>query len=212
MNAAKTRVIVMAKAPEPGQAKTRLIPALGAAGAARLAERLLEHAVDAALAAGIGEVVLACAPDTAHAAFAAQARRGVSLRPQGEGDLGQRMRRAFDDAFAAGTTHALLIGTDVPALDVATLHRARAALDAADGVFVPAFDGGYALIGLRRVEPSLFEALPWSSAAVMALTRERLAAAGLAHVELPPVHDIDEPADLQHLPAGWLQALTASRD
>jgi len=212
MNAEKTRVIVMAKAPEPGQAKTRLIPALGAHGAARLAERLLERAVDAAIDSGIGEVVLACAPDTAHAAFAAQARRGVALRAQGEGDLGLRMRRAFDDAFAAGATHAVLIGTDVPALDATTLRRARAALAAADAVFVPAFDGGYALIGLRRVEPSLFEGLPWSSAAVMALTRERLAAAGLVHVELPAVHDIDEPADLRHLPPGWLQALTASRD
>ena len=208
----RTHLIVMAKAPEPGQAKTRLIPALGAQGAARLAERLLERAVDTALDAAIGEVVLACAPDTAHAAFAAQERHGVSLRAQGRGDLGLRMRRAFDEAFAAGAVHALLIGTDVPALDAATLRRARAALAAADAVFVPAFDGGYALIGLRRVEPSLFEDLPWGSAAVMALTRERLAAAGLAHVELPPVHDIDEPTDLQHLPPGWLQALSASRD
>jgi rSAM/selenodomain-associated transferase 1 len=208
----RTRVIVMAKAPEPGQAKTRLIPALGAQGAARLAARLLERAVDAAIDSGISEVVLACAPDTAHAAFAAQARRGVSVRAQGEGDLGLRMRRAFDEAFAAGATHAVLVGTDVPSLDAGTLRRARAALATADAVFVPAFDGGYALIGLRRIEPLLFEGLPWSSAAVMALTRERLAAAGLSHVELPPVHDIDEPTDLQHLPPGWLQALTASRD
>jgi uncharacterized protein len=208
----RTRVIVMAKAPEPGQAKTRLIPALGAQGAARLAARLLERAVDAALESGIGKVVLACAPDAAHAAFAAQARRGVALRAQGEGDLGRRMRRAFDEAFSAGATHALLIGTDVPALDAATLRRECVARAAADAVFAPAFDGGYALIGLRRVEPSLFEGLPWSSAAVMALTRERLAAAGLAHVELPAVHDIDESADLQHLPPGWLQALSASRD
>ena len=210
----RTRLIVMAKAPEPGAVKTRLIPALGADGAARLAERLLERAVDAAIASRLGEVVLACAPDTAHPAFAVQeVRRGVMLHPQGEGDLGRRMQRAFDEAFASGVEGALLIGTDVPALDAATLRRAHEVLRAADAVFVPAHDGGYALIGLRRhAPPRLFDAMPWSTPAVMALTRERLAASGLSHAELPAVHDIDEPADLAHLPPGWMQDLALSRD
>lgn len=200
-----TQLIVMAKAPVPGLAKTRLIPALGADGAARLAARLLDHAMAQARAAQLGDVILACAPDALHAAFAAQARSlGTTLVPQGHGDLGARMHRLFVNAFGQGARRVVLFGTDVPTLDAALLRCADAALADADAVFAPAADGGYALVGLRRPAPSLFEAMPWSTAAVMATTRERLAQAGLRHVELPEVHDIDEPADLVHLPADWV--------
>jgi rSAM/selenodomain-associated transferase 1 len=201
----RSQLIVMAKAPVAGEAKTRLIPALGATGAASLAARLLERSMDTARAAAFDALVLACAPDTAHPAFVAQAQHGdVTLVPQGAGDLGLRMRRCFERAFAQGAARAVLIGTDVPELDAATLNTASEALATHDAVFAPAADGGYALIGLRRVTPSLFEAMPWSTAGVMTATRERLAAAGLRHIELPEVHDIDEPADLVHLPVGWV--------
>jgi uncharacterized protein len=194
------RVAVMAKAPVAGAVKTRLMPALGADGAARLAQRMLDHALDQARGAVLGEVVLACAPDTSHPAFVRQAERGgVRLVAQGEGDLGARMLRLF----APGES-VLLIGTDAPAIDAGVLRRAAAALADADAVFVPTADGGYALIGLRGPQPVLFDNMPWSTARVMALTRERLARAGLRHVELPTIHDIDEPADLAHLPAGWV--------
>jgi uncharacterized protein len=200
-----TQLIVMAKAPVPGFAKTRLIPALGADGAARLAARLLEHTLREARAARFDVVTIACAPDTTHAALAAQAQQGgVALVPQGAGDLGARMQRQFERAFAQGAARAIVIGTDAPALDAAMLRRAAAALAESDVVFVPAADGGYALIGLRRVVPTLFTDMPWSTSAVMAVTRERLSQAAMRHVELPVVHDIDDPADLVHLPPGWL--------
>ena len=83
------------------------------------------------------------------------------------------------------------------------LRAADAALTQHDAVFVPAADGGYALVGLTRPAPSLFTAMPWSTSNVMALTRERLAAAGARHAELPTLHDIDQPADLAHLPQAW---------
>lgn len=202
----RTQLVVMAKAPVPGLAKTRLIPALGADGAARLAARLLEHTMAAARAAHFDDLVLACAPDITHAAFAAQQTQGgIVLAAQGDGDLGARMRRRFEGAFAAGAQRVVLIGTDIPSLDAALLRRAADALAEADAVFAPAADGGYGLIGLRAWAPAaLFDALPWSTAAVMATTRERLAAARLSHVELPGVHDIDEPADLVHLPPGFV--------
>jgi uncharacterized protein len=199
-----THLIVMAKAPAPGFAKTRLVPALGEQGAAQLAARLLEHTLREARHAGFDALTLACAPGITHAAFAAQARHGVALVAQGEGDLGARMRRQFEQAFARGATRVLMIGTDAPALDAAMLRRAAEALSSAQAVFVPAADGGYALIGLRRMLPSLFDAMPWSTSAVMAVTRERLAQAAMHHTELPAVHDIDEAADLVHLPPGWL--------
>lgn len=207
--ASRSRVVVMAKAPVPGYAKTRLVPALGDEGAARLAGRLLERTMAQARLAACGELVLACAPDTTHAAFIAQRQQGgVALAAQGDGDLGARMQRQFVQAFADGARRVLLIGTDAPGLDAVVLRKADAALAhlaGLDAVFVPALDGGYALIGLRCAAPSrLFDAMPWSTAQVMAATRERLAAVGLRHVELDAVRDIDGPDDLQHLPAGWL--------
>lgn len=197
-------VLVLAKAPVPGLAKTRLIPALGAAGAAALAARMLQHTLDEALGSRLGPVTLCAAPDAAHPAFADVARgRPVALADQGEGDLGARMRRAFERALSAHAG-ALLIGTDAPALDAAVLRAAQAALAHHDAVIGPAHDGGYVLIGLRRAEPRLFADLPWSTPQVLARTRERLRDAGLRWAELPPLHDIDEPADLVHLAGrGW---------
>lgn len=217
------RTIVMAKAPVAGHAKTRLIPALGTLGAAALAERLLDHAVRQAMAADLGPVELcgapaltprradAEAPAAAHPAFERLADEWpIAVSEQGGGDLGQRMQRAFACAFAAlspGLGRVLMIGTDAPALDASVLRRAAAELDHADAVFVPAHDGGYALVGLRRPAPMLFDDMVWSSPTVMAHTRGRIAAAGLRHTELPPLHDIDLPADLIHLPPGWLASL-----
>lgn len=195
----------MAKAPVAGLAKTRLIPALGAEGAAALAARMLAHAVGEALAARVGPVTLCGAPDVSHPAFTALAKDPhLALRPQGEGDLGARMLRALQRALASHD-RAVLIGTDAPELDAAVLHAATDALATHDAVFAPAHDGGYALIGLRRAEPRVFDAMPWSTAQVMAITRERLREGGLRWHELPALHDIDEPADLVHLAGrGWL--------
>jgi len=200
-------VIVFAKAPRAGFAKTRLIAALGADGAAQLAERLLHDTVEHALEAAIGPVELCVTPDGDHPAFEAALRQGVtSLGDQGDGDLGERMARAFERVLA---THerALLIGTDAPQLDAPYLRAAVAALDDADAVFGPAADGGYTLVGLKRPRPQLFIGMRWSHDRVMVDTRERLAAAGLRHVELPVLHDVDEPADLIHLPAHWLATM-----
>ncbi len=200
-------IAILAKAPRPGLAKTRLAPALGEAGAAALAERLLDHAVAQAAAAALGPLALWATPDMAHPAFGrARDRHGAVLALQGEGDLGQRMACVFAQHAAAGPLPLLLMGTDAPALDAALLRRAAAALQDHDAVYVPALDGGYALVGLRRPAPSLFAGIAWSTPQVMAQTRAALAAAGLRHAELPPVADIDEPADLARLPPGWLPA------
>ena len=200
-------VIVFAKAPVPGFAKTRLIPALGAQGAARLAERLLEETLRQALASAIGPVLLCCTPDASHAAFKRMAQRfAVTLSVQGEGDLGQRMCRALEAALE-GHSRVVLIGTDAPGLDAAVLRLAADALLEHDAVFGPAADGGYTLVGLSRPAPGLFEGIAWSTPQVMAQTRERIAQQRLRHAELPELHDIDEPADLVHLPHHWLTGL-----
>lgn len=195
-------ITILTKAPVAGFAKTRLIPALGPEGAAALAQKLLDHTVAQAVAAGLGEVRLLGAPDASHPALQRHAGQ-VQLGTQADGDLGQRMHRALDDALACHAL-ALLVGTDAPALDHHMLRQAAQVLAQHDAVFVPALDGGYALVGLRgRSRPELFEAMTWSTDQVMAETRQRLTRAGLRWAELDAVGDIDEPGDLRHLPAGW---------
>ena len=204
-----TAVIVFAKAPVPGLAKTRLAPALGADGAAALAARMLQHALAQAVAAGLGPVELCAAPDTTHPTLqSAAARCGATLAAQGEGDLGERMHRAFARHLAQHGA-ALLMGTDAPALDATRLRQAAQALQQHDAVFVPALDGGYALVGLRRADARVFAGMRWSHAQVMEHTRQRLREAGLRWAELPAVADVDEPADLVHLPAEWRDILGA---
>lgn len=201
-----TALIIFAKAPVAGLAKTRLIPALGAQGAAALAEKLLCHAVAQALAAEMDSVNLCVTPDTSHAAFEllvtqSQGRLGLTL--QGPGDLGKRMHRALTTALEHHD-RAILIGTDAPHLDVATLQAAALALANHAAVFVPALDGGYALVGLTQAQPGLFAGMQWSTPQVMAESRARAQRAGLRWAELAPVADVDEPLDLVHVPSGWL--------
>ena len=206
-------VIVFAKAPVAGTVKTRLAGALGAEGTARLAARMLEATAASAREAALGPVEVCCAPDASHPAFIALTRTPspVTLTEQGDGDLGRRMHRAFERVLATQAA-AIVIGTDAPALDATYLRDAAAALQQHDAVIGPAVDGGYALIGLRRPAAALFEAVEWSTPRVLAQTRERLGRLGLTWAELAPLHDIDEPADLRHLPAGWAPPVPVSLD
>jgi rSAM/selenodomain-associated transferase 1 len=131
----------------------------------------------------------------------------VQWSDQGSGDLGVRMARAARRAIEAGTS-VLLIGTDCPQLDSAQLQRAAAALHGVDGgadaILIPAFDGGYVLLGLARFDASLFKGIAWSSASVAGATLRRLQHLGWSVQCEPMLHDIDEAHDLQWLPAQWL--------
>jgi rSAM/selenodomain-associated transferase 1 len=193
-------VIVFAKAPVPGAVKTRLVPALGAAGAAALHERMVDRALATAVEAAVGPVELCCTPDDPHPVLAALARaHDATLAAQGPGDLGQRMRAAFERVLG-GAHAAILIGADCPALTPQHLRDGAAALAGeADAVIAPAEDGGYVLIGLKRAVDSLFAGVGWGGPTVMAETRERLAAAGLRWRELATLWDVDRPEDLDRL-------------
>jgi rSAM/selenodomain-associated transferase 1 len=191
-----TGIAVFAKAPVPGEVKTRLAPALGAEGAARLHERLVEHAIATAVEARLGPVTLWCAPDGSHPFFQRCAQRhGVALRCQEGRDLGERMHRAF----VASPAPMLLVGSDCPALGAGELRVAAEALRTHDAVFVPAEDGGYVLVGLARPDARLFEGFPWGTESVMARTRERLHDSGLRWHERPTLWDVDRPDDYVRL-------------
>ncbi|NDP41447.1 MAG: DUF2064 domain-containing protein [Aromatoleum sp.] len=190
---------IFAKDPLPGAVKTRLAAVIGTEAAAevyrRLVERTLATAVSARAAGVIGRIELWCAPAADRPAFAGwRDRFGVALMQQTGNELGTRMRAALDSALARGSP-ALLIGTDCPALDVAYLAAAAAALAAHDAVFGPAEDGGYVLVGLAR-SGDVFSGIAWSSPGVMAATRANLASARMTWRELPTLWDVDTPEDL----------------
>jgi len=195
------RILIFAKAPTPGQVKTRLIPVLGESGAAELQRQLIERTLHTAAAAALGAIELWCAPGAEDPFLAACAKRhGTRLRTQGEGDLGTRMARALESVLAAGSP-GLLIGCDCPVLTPAYLRDAAAALAGGDdAVLGPAEDGGYVLIGLaRRPTAELFEDIAWGTATVMQETRARLGRANWRWRELALLWDVDRPEDLPRL-------------
>ena len=200
------RILIFAKAPVAGLAKTRLIPSLGAQGAADLARRMLTHTLEQALSAGVGPVELCVTPSPADPIWHAfPAPAAVTWSDQGEGDLGARMARAARRSVGAGEA-VLLIGTDCPALDGGQLRLAAQSLETFDATLVPSADGGYVLLGLKRFHASLFEDIEWSTHTVARETLHRLGQLGLRVQIAPSVHDIDEPDDLQWLPQGWLKS------
>jgi rSAM/selenodomain-associated transferase 1 len=183
----RTKVIVFARAPRAGAAKTRLIPLLGAEGAARLHARLLRRALATAREARLGEV-----------------QWWAAEREQRGANLGARMLHAFVHLLRRAE-RVVLIGSDCPALRPRHLRQAaRWLAGGVDAVFAPAEDGGYALIALRRVSPRLFEDIEWGGPQVMAQTRGRLASLGWRWRELPQVWDVDRPEDYRRLEGSGL--------
>jgi rSAM/selenodomain-associated transferase 1 len=199
------RLVVFAKAPLAGLAKTRLIPALGAEGAARLARRFLDHAMAQAIQAGVGLVELCLSPGPDDSAWHGVKRPDdVSCTDQGEGDLGARMARAVHRVTAGPHGQPiLLMGTDCPQLTAGILRDAAAQLAQHDAVLIPVADGGYVLLGLRAPCPALFSEMAWSTPVVAAETQRRLAGLGLSVWVGPTLNDIDEPADLRFVPGSW---------
>lgn len=200
----RPRLVLFAKAPHAGTVKTRLIPALGAQGAAELARHMLSHTLQQALAARIGPVELCMSPAPQDPAWHGIAVPDAVLRSaQGEGDLGQRMARAVQRVTTQHRQPVLLLGTDCPALTAARLTEAAGQLQTHDAVLVPAADGGYVLIGLKAPCPDVFTQMRWSTSGVAAETWHRMATLNLRAWRGLPLHDIDEPADLAHLPASF---------
>jgi rSAM/selenodomain-associated transferase 1 len=201
-------IAILAKAPVPGLAKTRLIPLLGSERATKLQASLIERAVDSACLSGVGPVTLWAMPDGSDAVFqAVQARYGLLVARQSEGDLGARMLAAI----TAANGPVLVMGTDCPALTSDHLRMAADVLRRGiEVVMFPAEDGGYVLIGMRAAQAALFEApICWGSARVLGETRRRLGRLKLSWQEPSMLWDIDLPADLERLQSGSLRELVS---
>jgi len=191
-----TRIVIFAKAPLPGLVKTRLIPALGANGAARLAHRMLLRTVAEAAAAGLSVPELCAEPHPCDPRWEGLLpSQPLHATGQGDGDLGARLARAAARVISGGE-NVLLVGADCPDLDCHRLLEAASALAAYDAVIHPAEDGGYVLLGLRRFDPSLFTDIAWSASTVAETTVERVHALGWTLHVGETLRDIDVPADL----------------
>lgn len=188
---------IMAKHPVPGLAKTRLIPALGADGAAEIHDSMVRHTLRQILAArrerGLQAHVWVSGAEPAH--FKRHFGVDLDASPQPAGDLGARMQQAFSSLLRSASS-AVLIGTDCPELSPGVLRLAFEQLRSADVVLGPAVDGGYYLIGMRRPTPALFADMPWSTSDVLRITIDRARALGLRTARLPTLSDVDEPSDL----------------
>ncbi|NWF57999.1 MAG: TIGR04282 family arsenosugar biosynthesis glycosyltransferase [Fischerella sp.] len=195
---AKQHLIIFTRYPEPGKTKTRLIAVLGTESAAELQRQMTEHtlfqvqqlqkttavSVEVRFAGGNIELM--------------QNWLGTDLvyQSQGEGDLGKRMERSLLNAFVAGAQYVVIIGTDCPGVNAQILAKAFVELQKCDLVLGPAIDGGYYLIGLRRLVPELFININWGTAQVLQQTVDIAHQLNLSIVYLPTLADVDRPEDL----------------
>ncbi|MCP4286298.1 MAG: glycosyltransferase [Gammaproteobacteria bacterium] len=194
----QARILLFAKAPEAGRVKTRLIPVLGAEGAADFYRKLLRTTIHWIDQAEIAPLICWCAPGPEHKEFQQLSQEfGISLQAQVGEDLGERMAYAACQELSVGAP-VVLIGGDCPVLQavhlVQTLDWLRGDCDAVIG---PAEDGGYVLLGLNKMSPELFCGLSWGCDSVLEETRSRLSNLGWQWRELEPLWDLDRPADLE---------------
>ncbi|MDY6828757.1 MAG: TIGR04282 family arsenosugar biosynthesis glycosyltransferase [Pseudomonadota bacterium] len=192
------RVQVFGRAPEPGVSKTRLIPRLGAAGAAKLHAQLLRHTFRA-LQPAQDRLEFWATPRALDDRFVGVVPASVPRFDQQGADLGARMAHALRDGLRRSEA-VVLVGSDAPGVDAQYVCGGLRALAAgADLVLGPAEDGGYVLVGLRRLHPELFLDIPWGSAEVMVQTESRARALGLSILRLETLWDIDRPSDVERL-------------
>lgn len=201
----RTALVIFAKAPIPGQVKTRLCPPLTPDEAATLHGSFVLDTLERTKAAGAKLTLpfdryLACAPSSALVFFQImEERQGVTLIDQVGEDLGARMRHALERLLAQGYQRVIIVGTDIPSLPLDHYRQALRLLDSRDLVLGPALDGGYYLIGLKQALPDLFTGIPWSTDRVLAATQEKAADLGLTTALLPAWRDVDTIADVQAL-------------
>lgn len=192
-------IIVMARAPRPGEGKTRLRVALSDDACLRLQEAFLRDAVEVALEAQLGPVHLAYTPDDAAPWTEAEFGGRIAPFPQRGAGLGERMLTALRHVEARGFAPLLMIGTDAPLLQPRHLREALSAVADADLCLGPSADGGYYLLACRAVQPQLFEDVPWGTDRVLETTLRLAAQSGLRSSLIETLYDIDTPDDLARL-------------
>ncbi|GBF82780.1 TIGR04282 family arsenosugar biosynthesis glycosyltransferase [Aphanothece sacrum] len=189
-------LIIFTRYPEPGKTKTRLIPALGAQGAANLQRQLTEHTVKEAKKLFPNITISIYYTGQNQQVMQDWLGDNLTYYTQANGDLGNRMKSAFTDSFNLGFSKVIIIGIDCPDLNITILQQAFSCLDNHDLVLGEAADGGYYLIGLKRVIPEVFQNIPWGTSQVLSITKNIAKKINLSTYILPILSDIDRPEDL----------------
>jgi uncharacterized protein len=198
----KETLIIFSRYPEPGKTKTRMIPVLGAEGAANLQRRLSENTLTKARTLSKLREIEIAVYFTGGSKILMETWLGKELNyyPQAEGDLGEKMRSAFADSFSQKSQRVVIIGIDCPSLDCYILETAFEALKNNDLVLGEAADGGYYLIGLSKLFPQLFMDINWGTSEVFSVTNRIAQQLNLAIAYLPILRDLDRPEDLEFAP------------
>lgn len=191
---------VMARAPVPGHAKTRLIPALGEEGAAQLHAYFVERLLEELTTARIAPITLYCTPDIEHPFFRqCEKHYDITLETQKGQGLGERLYNAIDSGLQHSNA-TIVVGCDIPLLGAEDLIAGFEALQSGfDAVISPTEDGGYALIGMSQAVQEPFTDISWGSEKVLKQTQQRFASLGWRWQELTERWDVDRPDDLQRL-------------
>lgn len=204
-------LFIMTRFPEAGRTKTRLIPALGAEGAAQLQRQMTEY-----LLTRFQRLRHSCQLRLeVHFTGGSAAQMThwlgdhVRLKPQCPGHLGQRLSHAFEQGFGIGLERILMVGSDCPGIGKTQIVQALNRLDTHDVVLGPAEDGGYYLVGLKAPQPELFERISWGQSCVLDQTVAIAARHDLSVSLLSPLPDIDRPEDL-HLWEAARRAIAAN--
>jgi len=198
---ADRRLILFGRYPVPGQTKTRLIPELGPLGAAELQRYLTERTLATLKRSYLAPVDFLCDGGSRQQVRRWLAGRKVRYQIQPAGTLGARMQEAMRLAFAKGAQQVVLVGTDVPDLTTGHITRSFAALTDHDVVLGPSDDGGYWLVGSRKMVP-IFDDIAWSSPDVLSRTLENCRRRNLSTALLTALNDIDTAEDLYSWPGG----------
>lgn len=207
-NASQETLIIFTRYPEPGQTKTRLIPALGTEGAANLQKKLTEYTLTEASKLGVNlRVYFSGGNETLMQRWLGE---NYQYYRQREGDLGEKLIAALEESFTADVAKIVIIGIDCPDLDAAIIKQAFAELNHQDLVLGPAEDGGYYLIGLRSCLPELFQGIDWGTDVVLKQTISIAEKKGLNIHYLPMFNDLDTPEDIEK--SGLLKAIQAEEN
>ena len=197
----KNALIIFVRKPEKGKVKTRLAASLGDEAALFIYQKLLQHTLEITEAVDADKIVFYAGEIEENDMWQ---RKDYFKQKQTDGDLGHRMNDAFDTVFRLGYDKACIVGSDCYELTTDIIENAFRALERCDVVIGPAHDGGYYLLGMKRLHSSLFQNKAWSTNSVLADTLQTAEQMGLIEVQLPTLHDVDEADDV---PKEWLTAV-----
>ena len=192
-------LIVVAKKPEPGFTKTRLCPPLDFEDAAEFYRCLMLDTVELTEKLDIADHTLAYTPPEAVSYFQNLAPDGFRLVEQQGATLGDRLANALEHHFKLGYNRVVIMNSDGPTLPLAHLEKAFSGLDQADITLGMGHDGGYYLIGMKRLQPALFQGIAWSTDRVIPQTIDVCHRLRLKVHQLPEWYDVDVAADLDRL-------------